>query len=93
MGTFSYKATEEKKDKFYKDLSVLLQIIENCPDDMLFQADIEVNGIDPRFAEVASTIINNRNNHQKMDSPFSNINIDEIKENLKKTFHDSQEKT
>ena len=87
MTTVSLKTEESPKEWVESKLKLILNLIENCPESMLFKCDIEILAVDPRFHQIAVQISESNKELQKLKEDLEKSdNIDKITEGLKKKY-------
>jgi len=55
--TIQYTGMNISKDEFVKQLGLFTQIIQHCPDNMIFRVNIEADPIDQRFEKIAGIVL------------------------------------
>ena len=85
MATVEYIVTEVNKKILIQRFQFILSIISNCPEDMLFKIDLQLDAVDRRFGQVAE-MISSIQSQTKSSTNLSPEDIQLIQENLKTNF-------
>lgn len=70
-----YFGMKISKDEFLKQLNLFTQIIQNCPANMSFRANVEVDALDLRFEQVTNLIL--QTNQQLAEQTPTEIGLSE----------------
>lgn len=83
--TIQYTGTNITKDEFLKQLGLFTQIIQLCPDNMIFRVEIEADPIDQRFDKIADIVLKSNQEAEKVEQEqhgFSEKDLERITQGL-----------
>lgn len=87
MASLELNGTDLKKSELIKQLSSILEVLNNCPDSMIFRVNLDIEAVDPRFIEVINLILSTKK--QINESLVENLDLDsdEISKKIKETLN------